>query len=97
MSYDLTNFNASMTNWSSFTVNLNEQTSYWFGTLVVVVLWVALYVSFKKEDSVSEFLLPSFITSIVGSLMFFIGLIHWGVLLLPIVGVIVSLMMMFFQ
>lgn len=69
---------------------VNAASNQWFGVLVLLAIFIMSFMLFKKEDSYLDFMAASFITSIVGGLMFFAGLLTWGVVIVPVLLLVVS-------
>ena len=78
MSYNLT-FMDSTTNFLALAQGVNTASNNWLGACLLFVLAIGLYVAFKKEDSMKEFLISLFITSTVSVMMFLTNLLTFQV------------------
>jgi hypothetical protein len=101
MAYDITALNSTNTNnLLDVLVALNTAGSQGgvpiFGTSLLFVIWLFFFMAFKKEDSVKDFAMSSFLTSIIGVLMLLAGLLPWGIVIIPVFVLFISLMVIIF-
>ena len=94
MSYDLT-FMESSRNLLTVVQGINDASGGLLGTLFIIILWIGLFMAFKKEESLTEWIISSFITSIVAILFVLIELISWQIMLIPVFMLLGSLMIKF--
>lgn len=97
MSYDLSSIGFGTGNWLELLVEINRQSGFLFATLLMFGIWIFIYTMFRKEDNVAEFVISSFLTSVLSILMMLAGLLTWGIAILPVIGLIVGLVLMFFM
>jgi len=62
-------------------------------TLWLVILWLAafFYATNRNMDNLDAMLTSSFLTTLVGGLAFFVGLISWERLIVPIVFLLAAI------
>lgn len=89
MSYNLS-FMDNSTNILHLAQGVNTASDGWYAVLFLFVLWIGLYATFKKEDTVTELVISSFVTAVVAILFFLIGLLTWQIALIPIVAFFLS-------
>jgi hypothetical protein len=97
VSYDLSSIGFGTGNWLELLVEINRQSGFLFATLLMFGIWIFIYTMFRKEDNVAEFVISSFLTSVLSILMMLAGLLTWGIAILPVIGLIVGLVLMFFM
>lgn len=80
MTYNLDSLNATTTtSILSLFDNISTNSSYVFGTIILITIFFGFYFLFKKEETINDILASSFLTSIVGTLLLFIGWVQWPV------------------
>lgn len=88
--YNLTNLASNTTNILVTAAKINVESNFVLGNFLLFGIFIFFLMTFKQEDDVIEWIIASFLTSIIGGLMFFIGLIAWTSLVIPIMILIVS-------
>lgn len=82
MSYDLSSLNA--TNTTTFldvVTSVNNNSSSAFSVLLLLLVFFGYFFLFKKEDTITDLLVASFLTNIVSTLFLFIGWLSWPIYL----------------
>lgn len=82
--YNLTNL-TNATNIYEVMKGANEVTSGMYGLLLIVAIYLIMFVTMKKYDTVVVLMVSSFITGIIAVPLFFIGLVGWVSIITPIV------------
>lgn len=93
VAYNLTRFASNTTDLLSVTTKINVESGFILGNFILFGVFIFFFMIFKQEDSLQEWIISSFLTSVIGGLMFFIGLISWGSLIIPIMILIVTVIM----
>lgn len=90
VAYNLTRFASNSTDILSITTKINVESGFILGNFLLFGVFIFFFMVFKQEDSLQEWIISSFLTSIIGGLMFFIGLIAWTSLIIPIMILIIT-------
>ena len=101
MTYDLSALNSTnVENWLDIVTAVNTVSTVdgnpIFSTLLLFSIWIFFYVGFKKEDKVEDFVTSFFLTSIFGMILLFVGVAPFGVAMMPVFGLLISLLVLFF-
>ena len=91
--YNLTSLGTNTTNILVTTTRINAESGFILGNFLLFGVFIFFFMTFKQEDSLTEWIISSFLTSIIGGLMFFIGLVAWTSLIIPIMILIVAIIM----
>ena len=95
MSYNLTFMNSS-TNLLQVMTGVNDNSGKMFFSMFIIVLWIGLFLAFRKEESLTEWVVSSFITTVFAVLLMLLNLVDWYMMLLPFLMMIGSLLLRFF-
>ena len=95
MSYDMS-FLGTSNNLFDIVIGINTATGGIIGLMFLVVLYLILLASFRSYDTDRVFMISGFITSIVASLFFFVGMIAWWVVMVFVIMLLISLLVYFF-
>lgn len=87
--YDLTWMNSS-TNLLEVVQDVNTASGNLYGTLILLAVWIGAYLVFKKEDGLQDFIVSSFIASVVAVMLVLIGLLTWQFTIMPIFATFIS-------
>ncbi len=71
--------------------SINFNSGYWFGGLLLLVLFIMIFAMFKNYDTLAAFTVDSFIVTLIGLLLNGIGLISMSILIYPFILFIISL------
>lgn len=96
MSYELA-FMESSRNLLTVVQGINTASGNLLATLFIFVLWLGLFLAFKREEGLTEWIVSCFITSIVAIVFVLLNLLTWQIMLIPIFGLIFTLMIKFLQ
>lgn len=89
MAYNLT-FMENSTNILQSTQYVNDNSGFLFGTLMFFLIWIGIYLLFKREDAIEDFVGSSFLASIIGIMMILLDLITWQVAIIPIMATLLA-------
>jgi hypothetical protein len=83
MAYDIINtINASNTKTLADTFSVVSVASEgWFGGLILSIVFLGYLLLFSKEQKIDDLLASSFVTVIIGSLLFFANIVTWPILI----------------
>lgn len=80
MVYDLSVFNTTnITNYLVLTQRINEASDHLLGTLIFITIFIGVYFIYKKEDSLKDLMVSSFISIIFGVLLISMNLITFQI------------------
>lgn len=82
------------TNIATIATGVNDASNGWLFGLVLILLWVLMYMTFKDYETKSMMVGINFLTCLLGGVMFAAGLIQWWVLTLPAVAFFISLIIL---
>jgi hypothetical protein len=101
MSYNLDVFNSTnTTNYYQLTIAVNEASDGVYGMLLMFAIFIFFLVSFRNSGldfGLDNWIYSSFLTIVVGVLLFLMGLIAWYVLMIPVSMLIIMLIVKFFS
>ena len=98
MSYDLSFVNGTnVTNMFQATIKVNEASNYLFGTLLMIAIFVGVYFAFKKEETIREWVISGFVSSIIGMLLILMNLVTWQILIGIIFIFFITFLLNFFM
>jgi uncharacterized membrane protein len=100
MTYDLSLFNSTyVSNVGEMAGAVNTASGGIFALLILGTVFIFFLMAFRDnlDYGVNNWIASSFFTTIVGSLMFFMGWIDWSYLAIPIGLLIVSISLYYFQ
>lgn len=66
-----------------FFSNVNTSSEGSFGVIIIFAVFLIIYGISKNYDTITALITSTFSTSIIASLMFFLGVINWGVAIIP--------------
>ena len=87
--YNTTGFD-NITNIYDLTNQVNQMTGNYYAIFILVAVFLVMFAAMKAFDTKSVFIAASFITSIVATMMFFLGFISSLFLIFPILLLLVS-------
>lgn len=91
MVYNTTNI-TSANNIMEMFVAVNQLTDGIFVSIMMLVLFIVIFVVFSNNSKRLVLLVDSFVMSIIGVLLFVLGMIGWPILIAPILVLLLSIL-----
>lgn len=92
MTYNLSGLGYGTDTFLDLTTSIN---SFSAGLLGTVILFAIFFIFWKND--INGWITSSFITTVIGIIMLFLGLVTWAVLVIPIFALISSLLIYFYN
>ena len=97
--YNLDVFNSTNTHtWLDITMGVSNASGQLFGALILTIVFVMFFMmASRKTDQTNKWVISTFLTSVVGVLLLITDIINWQLLIIPIVGLVTSILLYYFE
>jgi hypothetical protein len=73
-------------------LSINDLTGGWIFIFLMIAIWIISFISTRNDNYIDQFIISSFITTIVGVFLVFAELIGWYVFMFPLIMLIGSIL-----